>query len=123
MASADGYSGSFDLIRFFDCLRDMGNPIGKAAHARAQLAVDRHVMLVEPFAKDSQENNQGYMAALRYGMSLFGCVPCSLAQDDAAGLGNQAGEPGMRTIFEASGFSAFTRIAETPNNIVYEAIP
>ena len=123
VAGADGYSGSFDLIRFFDCLHDMENPIGTAPHALAQLAVDRHAMLVEPFAKDSQENNHGYMAALRDGMSLFGYVPCSLAQDDSAGLGNQAGEPDMRTIFEASGFSAFTRIAETPNNIVYEAIP
>ena len=123
VARADGCSGSFDLIRFFDCLHDMENPIGTAPRTLAQLAVDRHAMLVEPFAKDSQENNHGSMAALRDGMSLFGYVPCSLAQDDSAGLGNQAGEPDMRTIFEASGFSAFTRIAETPNNIVYEAIP
>ena len=69
VASADGYSGPFDLICFFDCLHDMGDPTGAAAHARAQLAVDGHVMLVEPFAKDSREDNHGYMAALRYGMS------------------------------------------------------
>ncbi|MEL0040319.1 MAG: methyltransferase domain-containing protein, partial [Ilumatobacter sp.] len=123
VASADGYSGPFDLICFFDCLHDMGDPVGAAAHARSQLAADGHLMLVEPFAKDSREDNHGFMAALRYGMSLFGCVPCSLAQEGAAGLGNQAGETGMRTIFETSGFSTFTRIAETPNNIVYEAIP
>ncbi len=123
VASADGYSGPFDLICFFDCLHDMGDPVGAAAHARSQLAADGHLMLVEPFAKDSREDNHGFMAALRYGMSLFGCVPCSLAQEGAAGLGNQAGEAGMRTIFETSGFSTFTRIAETPNNIVYEAIP
>ena len=123
VASADGYSGPFDLICFFDCLHDMGDPVGAAAHARSQLHSDGHLMLVEPFAKDSREDNHGFMAALRYGMSLFGCVPCSLAQEGAAGLGNQAGEVGMRTIFEASGFSTFNRIAETPNNIVYEAIP
>jgi len=123
VATADGYSGPFDLICFFDCLHDMGDPVGAATHARSQLAADGHVILVEPFAKDSRAENHGFMAALRYGMSLFGCVPCSLAQDGAAGLGNQAGEAGMRTIFEASGFSMFARIAETPNNIVYEAAP
>ena len=123
VASADGYSGPFDLICFFDCLHDMGGPVGAAAQARSQRAADGNLMLVEPFAKDSREDNHGFMAALRYGMSLFGCVPCSLAQEGAAGLGNQAGEAGMRTIFETSGFSTFTRIAETPNNIVYEAIP
>ena len=123
VAAADGYSGPFDLICFFDCLHDMGDPVGAAAHARSQLGSNGHLMLVEPFAKDSREDNHGFMAALRYGMSLFGCVPCSLAQEGAAGLGNQAVEVGMRTIFEASGFSTFNRIAETPNNIVYEAIP
>ena len=123
VAAANGYSGPFDLICFFDCLHDMGDPLGAATHARSQLAADGHLMLVEPYAKDTREANHGFMAALRYGMSLFGCVPCSLAQEGAAGLGNQAGEAGMRTIFEESGFSTFNRIAETPNNIVYEATP
>lgn len=123
VASADGYAGPFDLICFFDCLHDMGDPVEAATHARSQLTDDGHVMLVEPYANDVRAENHSFMAALRYGMSLFACVPCSLAQDGAAGLGNQAGESGMRTIFEASGFSAFSRIAETPNNIVYEATP
>ena len=62
-------------------------------------------------------------ASLRYAMSLFCCVPCSLAQPGARGMGSQAGEAGMRAVFAEAGLDDFTRIAESPNHIVYEARP
>lgn len=50
--------GGYDLICFFDCLHDMGDPVGAARHARAALADDGTVvLLVEPKAGDDLTEN------------------------------------------------------------------
>ena len=123
LAGADEISGPFDLICFFDCLHDMGDPVGIANHAIAQLSANGSIIVVEPFAMPTRSENHYLRATPRYALSLFCCVPCSLAQPGARGMGNQAGESGMRAVFAEAGLSDFTRIAETPNHIVYEARP
>ena len=123
LAAADAISGPFDLICFFDCLHDMGDPVGIARHAINQLSTDGSIVVVEPFAMPTRTENHYLRATPRYAMSLFCCVPCSLAQPGARGMGNQAGEAGMRAVFAEAGLDNFTRIAETPNHIVYEAQP
>ena len=123
VAAADAISGPFDLICFFDCLHDMGDPVGIASHAISQLSQGGSIVLVEPFAMQTRTENHYPRASLRYAMSLFCCVPCSLAQPGARGMGNQAGEAGMRAVFAEAGLDDFTRIAESPNHIVYEARP
>ena len=122
-SAADAVSGPFDLVCFIDCLHDMGDPERIAAHALTQLAAGGSIVVVEPFAMPTREENHYVRAAPRYAMSLFCCVPCSLAQPGARGMGNQSGEDGMRAVFETAGVSSFTRIAESPNHIVYEAKP
>jgi SAM-dependent methyltransferase len=123
LAAADAISGPFDLICFFDCLHDMGDPVGIASHAISQLSQGGSIVLVEPFAMQTRTENHYPRASLRYAMSLFCCVPCSLAQPGARGMGSQAGEAGMRAVFAEAGLDNFTRIAESPNHIVYEARP
>ena len=123
IAAADAISGPFDLICFFDCLHDMGDPVGIASHAISQLSEGGSIVVVEPFAMQTRTENHYLRAAPRYAMSLFCCVPCSLAQPGARGMGNQAGEAGMRAVFAEAGLDDFTRIAESPNHIVYEARP
>lgn len=122
-AGAKDFSGPFDLICFFDCLHDMGDPVGIAEHAKSQLNNGGSVMLVEPFAFDSRAENHAALGGLLYGASTFLCTPCSLSQEVGRGMGAQSGEPGMRAVFEEAGYSSFERIAETPFNIVYEAHP
>ncbi|MFN0089231.1 MAG: class I SAM-dependent methyltransferase [Acidimicrobiales bacterium] len=122
-ASSTAYSGSYDLICFFDCLHDMGDPVGIARHAREHLATDGTVLLVEPFALANRaENIAGNpAAALYYHASTMVCTPCSLAQEVGRGMGAQAGEAGMRAVFTEAGYSQF-RVAHTsPFNVVYEA--
>ncbi|MDH4144346.1 MAG: class I SAM-dependent methyltransferase [Acidimicrobiia bacterium] len=121
--SSTSYDGSFDLICFFDCLHDMGDPVGIATHARSRLAPGGSVLLVEPFALDGRAANlAGNPAAgFFYHASTFLCTPSSLAQDVGRGMGAQSGESGMRAVFEESGFGTFRRIHESPFNIVYEA--
>lgn len=122
VAAADAFRGSFDLICFFDCLHDMGDPVGIATHAKEQLKPGGTVMLVEPFAAgDRVTNHRLPTAKMLYGASTVICTPNSLSQDVGRAMGAQAGEPGMAAVFSEAGYSHFRRVAETPFNIVYEA--
>lgn len=123
VADARGYGGSYDLICFFDCLHDMGDPVGIARHAREHLAEGGTVLLVEPFALDGRAANiaGNPMAALLYTASSSICTPNSLSQDVGLGLGAQAGEARLREVMEQAGFTSFRRAAETPLNLVLEA--
>ncbi len=123
VASAKDYTGQFDLVCFFDCLHDMGDPVGAAQHARECLLPGGTVMLVEPFAFDSRPQNiaENPMAALFYLASSCICTPNSLSQDVGLALGAQAGEARLREVFEEAGFSHFRRATQTPMNLVFEA--
>jgi SAM-dependent methyltransferase len=123
VADAKGYSGTFDLICFFDCLHDMGDPVGIARYARDHLAEDGTVLLVEPYAIDGRAANiaGNPMAALMYTASSSMCTPNSLSQEVGLGLGAQAGEARLRKVFEQAGYTHFRRAAETPLNMILEA--
>jgi 2-polyprenyl-3-methyl-5-hydroxy-6-metoxy-1,4-benzoquinol methylase len=123
VANAQAYEGQFDLICFFDCLHDMGDPVGTARYARDHLLADGTVLLVEPFALDARATNLtgNPMAALLYTASSAICTPNSLSQEVALGLGAQAGEARLRQVFEEAGYTHFRRAAETPLNLILEA--
>jgi len=124
VADATGYSDKdFDLIAFFDCLHDMGDPAGAARHARQALKPDGAVMLVEPFANDRAEDNHNPVGRVMYGASSQICVPVSLARNGPA-LGAQAGEARLRKVMvDEAGFASLRRATETPFNLVLEARP
>ncbi|MGF1599666.1 MAG: class I SAM-dependent methyltransferase [Acidimicrobiales bacterium] len=121
--SSRSYDGAFDLICFFDCLHDMGDPTSVAHHALTKLTPGGSVLLVEPFAMDGRRANlEGNPAAgFFYHASTFLCTPSSLAQEVGRAMGAQSGESGMRAVFEEAGYRTFHRIHESPFNIVYEA--
>jgi 2-polyprenyl-3-methyl-5-hydroxy-6-metoxy-1,4-benzoquinol methylase len=125
VADAKSYAGTYDLICFFDCLHDMGDPVGIARYARDHLAEDGTILLVEPFALDDKTANatDNPMAALLYTASSAICTPNSLAQEVGLGLGAQAGEARLREVFEQAGFTRFRRAAETPMNLILEIRP
>ncbi len=121
MASAKTFAGSYDLVCFFDCLHDMGDPAGACAHVRNQLASDGTLMIIESFAGDDVSDNLNPVGAAYHAFSTLLCTPCSLSQDVGLALGAQAGEAMMREIVTGAGFKTFRRVAETPFNIVLEA--
>ena len=125
VATAMDYPGSYDLICFFDCLHDMGDPVGAARYALQSLEPGGTVLLVEPFALDDHQDNltANPMAALFYHASSAVCVPNSLSQEVGTALGAQAGEARLRQVFEQAGYTRFRRTAETPVNIILEARP
>ena len=124
VATAKEYPGSgFDLVTFFDCLHDMGDPAGAAAHVRQSLKPDGSWMVVEPMAGDRLEDNLNPIGRLYYGASTMVCVPTSLAQEVGAALGAQAGEAKLREVITAGGFRSVRRATETPFNMVLEARP
>ena len=121
-ASAKSYpEKEFDLVCFFDCLHDMGDPVGAARHAHQALKTDGTVLLVEPFANDQLEQNLNPVGRMFYAASTFFCTPNSLSQEVGLGLGAQAGEARLRGVFLEAGFKQFRRATETPFNLVLEA--
>jgi SAM-dependent methyltransferase len=115
------WGGGYDLVTMFDCLHDMGDPIGAAQRVREALAPDGTWMIVEPAAGDAVEHNLNPIGRAYYGFSTFLCTPSSLAQDVGLALGAQAGEARLREVIAAGGFTHVRRAAETPLNIVLEA--
>jgi SAM-dependent methyltransferase len=113
----------FDLVMFFDCLHDMGDPAGAAAHVRSTLADDGTWMIVEPYANDRLEDNLNPVGRVYYSASTAICTPASRSQEVGLGLGAQAGEERLRHVVEQGGFSQFRRATETPFNLVLEARP
>jgi SAM-dependent methyltransferase len=124
VARAKDYPGDgYDFVAFFDCLHDMGDPRGAAAHVRETLAPDGTWMVVEPFAGDRVEDNLNPVGRIYYSASTLLCTPASKSQEVGLALGAQAGEARLREVVTGGGFSRFRRAAETPFNIVYEAKP
>jgi SAM-dependent methyltransferase len=124
VAPAAGYNGGqYDLVTVFDCLHDMGDPVGAARHVRSTLKPDGTWMIVEPAAGDRVEDNLNPVGRAYYAFSTLLCTPASLSQEVGLALGAQAGEARIRDVVQAGGFTRFRRVAETPFNIVYEARP
>jgi SAM-dependent methyltransferase len=124
VAAAKDYPGrDYDLVAFFDCLHDMGDPVGAARHVLASLDPDGTWLIVEPFAADRVEDNLNPVGRVYYGASTLICTPASLAQEVGAALGAQAGEARLRDVVSAAGFTRFRCAAETPFNMVLEARP
>ena len=113
----------YDLVTVFDCLHDMGDPVGAATHVRKSLSKDGTWMIVEPFANDELQDNLNPVGRVYYSFSTLLCTPCSRSQEVALCLGAQSGEKRIREVVTAAAFSRFRRAVETPFNIVYEARP
>ena len=121
---AAAYGGTdYDLVTVFDCLHDMGDPVGAARHVRSTLKPDGTWMIVEPAAGDRVEDNLNPVGRAYYAFSTLLCTPASLSQEVGLALGAQAGEARIRDVVEAGGFTRFRRVAETPFNLVFEARP
>jgi SAM-dependent methyltransferase len=123
VAAAKTFPGQYDLVAFFDCLHDMGDPAGAAAHVRQALKPDGTWMIVEPMASDRLADNLNPVGRMYYAASTMICTPASLSQEVGLGLGAQAGELKLRQVVTAGGFTRFRRAAETPFNMVLEARP
>lgn len=122
VASVKDYPGEgYDLVTFFDCLHDMGDPAGASAHVRSTLAPNGTWMIVEPFANDKVEENLNPVGRIFYSASTMICTPASRSQEVGLALGAQAGEARMREVVTSGGFSRFRRAAQTPFNLVFEA--
>lgn len=124
VAPAASFPGTgYDLIAMFDCLHDLGDPVGAARHVRNALASDGTWLIVEPLASDRIEQNLNPVSRAYYSFSTFLCTPSSLSQEVGLALGAQAGEARIREVALAAGFTRFQRVAETPFNAVFEVRP
>jgi|SRR5579884_144711 len=124
VAAAKQYPGEgYDLVAMFDCLHDMGDPVGAARHVLSTLDRDGTWMIVEPYAGDRLEDNLNPVGRVFYGASTLVCTPASRDQEVGLALGAQAGEARLREVVMEGGFTSLRRATETPFNIVLEARP
>jgi len=121
--AASDHGEGYDLVTMFDCLHDMGDPVGAARQVRSMLGSDGTWMIVEPMAGDHVEDNLNPVGRAFYGFSTFLCTPASLSQEVGLALGAQAGEARIGEVVKEGGFTRFRRAAETPFNLVFEARP
>jgi SAM-dependent methyltransferase len=124
VAAAKSFPGDgYDLVCAFDCLHDMGDPVGAAAHVHQTLADDGVFMLVEPFANDDLADNLNPVGRVFYGASTVVCTPASLSQEVGLALGAQAGERRLAEVLREAGFTRIRRATETPFNLILDARP
>ncbi|HEX4748018.1 MAG TPA: class I SAM-dependent methyltransferase [Bryobacteraceae bacterium] len=124
VATSKQYPGhDYDFVCVFDCLHDMGDPVGASRHVCESLKPDGTWMIVEPFAYDDMSQNLNPVGRVYYSFSTLLCTPCSRSQEVALCLGAQAGEQRIGEVVRAGGFTRFRRAAETPFNLVFEARP
>ena len=124
VAPAAAFSGhGYELVTMFDCLHDMGDPVGAARHVLSTLAPDGTWMIVEPAAGDRVEDNLNPVSRAYYGFSTLLCTPMSLSQDVGLALGAQAGPARIRDVVTDAGLTRFRQAAQTPFNLVFEARP
>jgi 2-polyprenyl-3-methyl-5-hydroxy-6-metoxy-1,4-benzoquinol methylase len=122
--TAKGYPGNnYDLVTFLDCLHDVGDPVGAAAHVHETLNTNGTWMIVEPMAQDDLAHNLNAVGRFYYAASTTISLPTSLSQEVGLALGAQAGEAKLRAVVTKAGFSQFRRAAETPFTMVFEARP
>jgi 2-polyprenyl-3-methyl-5-hydroxy-6-metoxy-1,4-benzoquinol methylase len=114
---------NYDLVAFFDCLHDMGDPVGAMSHAREILKPNGTVLLVEPFAHDTLAENLNPVGRMYYSFSATICTPSALSQEGGMSLGAQAGEARLKKVATDAGFTRFRRATETPFNLILEARP
>ena len=115
--------GDYDFVTFFDCLHDMGDPVGAATHVRESLTTGGTWMIVEPFANNQLEDNLNPVGRVFYSASTLLCTPASLSQEVGLALGAQAGEARLEEVVKNGGFTQFRRATETPFNLIFEAKP
>lgn len=124
VAMAKDFRGKdYDLVTFFDCLHDMGDPVGAAKHVLQALKPDGTLMVVEPFAHEGLEQNMTPVGRIFYNASTLICVPASLSQEVGKGLGAQASDANLVDVFKSAGFTRVRKTIETPFNRVFEARP
>ncbi len=124
VAAAKDFPGTdYDLIAYFDCLHDMGDPVGGAAHSLKALKPDGTLMIVEPFAEDELEKNLNPVGRLYYSFSTMICTPASISQEVGLALGAQAGPKRLENVVREGGFTQFRVATQTPFNLILEAKP
>ncbi|WP_222424942.1 class I SAM-dependent methyltransferase [Candidatus Nitrosocosmicus arcticus] len=120
VSANESIGNDYNLVTFFDCLHEMGDPLGALSFAKQSLRSNGSCMIVEPMTNDKVEDNLNMVGRIYYSASCIICVPNSLA-DKGIALGAQAGEQRIRNLALEAEFTKFRRTTQPPFNIVFEA--
>ena len=118
VGNAEEYEGKYEVITFFDCLHDMGDPLGAARYARSKLNSNGWVILIEPTASDHVKDNMNPIGQMYYSFSTMGCVPTSKSQKIGLALGAQAGGKRLIELMTEAGYRDCNVVFKNSTNMV-----
>jgi SAM-dependent methyltransferase len=122
-AATETPGGDYDLVSTFDCLHDMGDPVGVARRIREVICDEGTWLLVEPSAGDTLEENLHPVGRLFYGVSTAVCTSHGVSQGDDECLGAQAGLGRLTKVAHDAGFTRVRLALHTPFNLIVEIRP
>jgi 2-polyprenyl-3-methyl-5-hydroxy-6-metoxy-1,4-benzoquinol methylase len=112
--------GDYDLVTFFDCLHDLGDPGAALRRAEATLADGGNCLVVEPNASAEPGENINPIGRSFASTSPILCLPVALAQNGPHALGNHPGPDALRQIGTEVGLPNWRLAVETFTNRVYD---
>ncbi len=118
VSSTDYPNRQYDLIAMCDCLHDMANPVNVARYAFQCLKDDGAILVVEPMAAETTEDNFNPVGRIYSAASTLCCTPNALAGGGPA-LGTLATAKKLEEVFTEAGFSQFCMVTQTPFNRVF----
>ena len=121
IANAINFNGNYDIISFFDCLHDMGDPVNAIRYAKSKLNKDGLLFIVEPTSSDRLVDNFNLIGQMYYSFSTVACIPASKSQEVGLALGAQAGPTKIKEILKMCGFNEVKVTYKTASNMVIQA--
>jgi SAM-dependent methyltransferase len=117
-----GLPESYDVISTYDVVHDAVDPLGLLKGVHDSLRPGGIYICLDINCADRHEDNEGPLAGIFYGFSVFYCMTTSLA-NGGAGLGACGlPEAKARQLCTEAGFSEVRRVAmDNPFNNLYEA--
>ncbi|MFF4355068.1 class I SAM-dependent methyltransferase [Streptomyces sp. NPDC001530] len=119
-AAQDLPGGDYDLITFFDCLHDLGDPGAALRGAEEVLADDGSCLVVEPNVSAEPGENIHPIGRSFASTSAVLCLPAAMAQDGPHALGNHPGQDALEAIAAEVGLHSWRPAVETLTNLIYD---
>ncbi|WP_203581717.1 class I SAM-dependent methyltransferase [Microbacterium hibisci] len=97
--------GRFDAVFAFECLHDMPHPVDVLSAARAAVAEDGMVVIMDEATEERFAANASELERLLYGFSLFVCLPDGRSHRPSAGTGTVMRPSTLRGYAREAGWS------------------
>lgn len=97
--------GPFDVVFAFECLHDMPRPVEVLSAARAALATDGTMIVMDEAVSDEFAGPAGDLDKIMYAFSMFVCLPDGMSSPPSAGTGTVMRPATLESYAHDAGFA------------------